>query len=66
MDVKPLEVIVRFGSGIPAHLQARAMLAFERNLREWGNNFEIDVFKEARGDDSKLRAMMTPQQRAKL
>ena len=42
------------------------MLAFERNMREWTGNYEIDVFKEAKGDDSKLRALMTQAQRAKL
>ena len=64
--MKPNEVMVQFGSGIPADIQARAMLAFERNMREWSGNYEIDVFKEAKGDDSRLRAMMTPEQRSKL
>ena len=64
--MKPNEVIVQFGSGIPTDIQACAMLSFERNMREWSGNYEIDVFKEAKGDDSRLRAMMTPDQRAKL
>lgn len=63
----PLHVEVRFGTGIPGHIQGAAMLAFENTLREMtGDKLWIEVFKEAKGDDSKLRAAMTPEQRARL
>lgn len=65
-EIPENHVIVQFGKSIPADVQARAMMAFERNLREWSGNYEIDVFREAKGDDSKLRAKMTVEQRAKL
>ncbi len=42
------------------------MLAFEKKLRELSPGLWIEVFKEAKGDDSKLRALMTKEQRAKL
>ena len=66
-DLPPLHVQVSFGKAIPSEIQGSAMLAFEKKLRELsGNNLWIEVFKEAKGDDSKLRAMMTREQRAKL
>lgn len=66
-DLPPLHVQVSFGKSIPSDIQGSAMLAFERKLRELsGGNLWIEVFKEAKGDDSKLRAMMTKEQRAKL
>jgi hypothetical protein len=58
-------VIVRFGKNIPGAAQAKAMLAFERLLREL-TAAEIEVFKDTMGDDSKLRVMMTPDERMKL
>lgn len=62
-----LHVVVKFGAGIPAAIQGPALLALERHLRALsGNKLWIEVFKEAKGDDSKLRALMTPEQRAKL
>ena len=66
-DLPPLHVQVSFGKGIPSAVQGPAMLAFEKKLRELsGNNLWIEVFKEAKGDDSKLRALMTKEQRGKL
>jgi len=59
-----LHVFVRFGSGIPHDIQAESLLAFEKALRRLG--VRAEVFLESKGDDSKLRAAMTPQQRAKL
>lgn len=64
--LEPLHVEVRFGVGVPAPAQGAAMLAFERKLRELSHGLWIEVFKEAKGDDSKLRAMMTKEERAKL
>lgn len=57
-------VIVYFGSAIPASAQGDVMLAMEKSLRLKG--IPAEVFKETMGDDSKLRRMMTPEQRAKL
>jgi len=59
-------VIVKFGKGIPADAQGRAMLAFEKKLHELTGNVSVQVFKETMADDSKLRRMMTPEERAKL
>ena len=62
----PLHVVVKFGSGIPAEVQGPALLAFEQTLRKLIPGQWIETFKEAKGDDSKLRAMMTAEERAKL
>lgn len=62
-----LHVVVKFGKAIPGAAQGAAMLAFEKELRRLTDNqLWIEVFKEAKGDDSKLRASMTPEERAKL
>lgn len=58
-------VVVKFGKGINGDAQGRAMLAFEKHLRELGAG-PCEVFKDPMGDDSKLRRAMTPEQRAKL
>lgn len=58
-------VIVKFGKGIPADAQGRAMLAFEKHLRDIGAG-PCEVFKDAMGDDSKLRRAMTQEQRNRL
>jgi hypothetical protein len=58
-------VIIRFGSAIPYDVQCAEMLALERRLRE-ASGVRVEVFKEARGDDSRLRAAMTAEQRGKL
>lgn len=65
-DLPAHHVIVRFGKGIPGDAQGRAMLAFEKHLHELTANVGIEVFKETMADDSKLRRMMTPSERAKL
>lgn len=63
----PLHVEVRFGTGIPGAIQGPALLDFERRLRELSDNkLWVEVFKQIKGDDSKLRIMMTPEERAKL
>ena len=66
MSIPPLHVVVKFGSGIPGGIQGPALLAFEQTLRKLIPGQWIEVFKEAKGDDSKLRAMMTEEERAKL
>ncbi len=64
---KPLpdfHVLVRFGAGIPADEQGSVMLALEKSLRERG--IQAEVYKETKGDDSKLRREMSAEQRSKL
>jgi hypothetical protein len=62
----PLHVIVHFGSDVPASVQGPALLEFERMLRRLAPGKWIEVFKEIKGDDSKLRIAMSPEERAKL
>lgn len=62
----PLHVIVKFGSEIPGDVQGPILLDLERALRKACPGKWIEVFKEIKGDDSKLRNMMTAEQRAKL
>lgn len=64
-DIPPFHVLVQFGKGVPSDAQGRAMLAFERHLRDL-TAAPVEVFKDTMDDDSKLRSKMTPQQRAKL
>lgn len=64
-ELEPLHVLIRFGKAIPVESHGPAMLAFEKHLRQL-SGARAEVFKEQQGDDSRLRALMTPQQRAKL
>lgn len=64
MELLPYHVIVKFGSGFSKDLQGRLLLAFEKMMRE--QNIPAEVFKETKADDSKLRSLMTVEQRAKL
>jgi len=64
--IDPFHVVVQFGSEIPPEIQGPVLLAFERDLRSRCPGKWIEVFKEAKGDDSKLRSQMTAEQRAKL
>ena len=63
--IQPLHVIVDFGSGIPSDIQGVVMLAMEKTLRK-ETGMDIEVFKQTREDDSKLRRSMTTEQRASL
>jgi hypothetical protein len=66
-NIPDLHVVVQFGKGIPSEVQGEAMLAFEKKLRDLTHRtLWIEVFKDAKGDDSKLRANMTKEQRAAL
>jgi hypothetical protein len=66
-EIPPLHVVVKFGSEIPLDIQGPALLEFEQVLRRLAlPGMWIEVFKEAKGDDSKLRAAMTQIQRDKL
>jgi hypothetical protein len=63
--VTAYKVIVKFQDGISHHAQGVALLQMERTLRQM-TGLDIRVLKELKGDDSKLRVMMTVEQRAKL
>lgn len=66
-SIPPLHVQVKFGEQIPYAVQGVALLALEKHLRDLTDHkLWIEVFKETMGDDSKLRVMMTPEQRKKL
>ncbi len=72
-EIPALYAIVKFGKGIPGSVQGPALLEFERVLRrEFRKQFPddpndwIEVFKENKGDDSKLRNLMTVEQRKSL
>ena len=70
-DLPPLHVIVKFGKDIPLSIQGPALLEMERHLRKLAaetvcGRLWIEVFKEVKGDDSKLRSAMTEKQRSKL
>lgn len=65
-DIPTYHVVVKFGRGIPADVQGPALLEFERVLRKLMPGKWVETFKEAKGDDSMLRARMTPEQRSKL
>lgn len=58
-------VVMHFAPNIPVEHHGPLMLSFEREARKI-TGLRIEVFKQSRGDDSKLRAMMTKEQRAKL
>ena len=58
-------VVVKFGKGISGDAQGRAMLAFEIHLHQLTGEL-VQVFKETKEDDSRLRRAMTAEQRAKL
>ena len=59
------KVVVKFEEGISHHAQGIALLDFERHLRKL-TGLDIRVLKELKGDDSRLRIMMTEVERAKL
>lgn len=58
--------MVKFGSDIPSDVQGPAMLQFERDLRARMPGKWVEIFKDNKGDDSKLRVAMTKEERAKL
>lgn len=60
-----LKVVVRFPDGVSHSAQGVGLLELERTLRALTGR-DVRVLKELMGDDSKLRVMMTPAQRAKL
>ena len=64
-EIPDLHVIVKFGKAIAPDVQGRALLAFEKMLREMGG-VRAEVFMHSKGDDSRLRSAMTSEQRARL
>lgn len=67
VTIPSLHVVVQFGADVPSGVQGPALLAFEKILRDLtGHKLWIETFKEAKGDDSKLRMAMTVEERAKL
>lgn len=65
MPEKGLEVLVTFPTGVPLMAQGHALFLMEKTLRE-ETKLDIRVVKDLKGDDSRLRVMMTPAQRDKL
>ena len=65
MATKGLEVVVRFPPGVPLAAQGVFLLNAERNLRGF-TGLDIRVVKDLMGDDSKLRRVMTLEQRERL
>lgn len=65
MADKGLEVLVKFHASIPLEAQGVALFDMERKLRA-ATGLDVRVVKDLMGDDSKLRRMMTLQQRDSL
>lgn len=62
--MKSNDVLLKFGDGIPGPAQAKVMFDMMLTLQKMG--YDVRVLKETMGDDSRLRALMTDEQRAKL
>jgi hypothetical protein len=62
---KGLEVLVTFPPSIPTAAQGQALMHLEMELRA-ATKMDVRVVKDLKGDDSKLRVMMTTEQRDKL
>ena len=60
-----LQVVVRFPPGVKSECQGPALLYLEKFLRLLTGQ-DVRVVKDLMGDDSKLRRMMTIQQREAL
>ena len=60
-----LQVVVKFPDGISLAVQGPFLLAMEKRLRT-DTGLDVRVVKDLQGDDSKLRRLMTIQQREKL
>lgn len=63
--MKGLEVVVKFAAGIPTAAQGPALMHMEAELRR-ATGLDVRVVKDLMGDDSKLRRMMTIEQRDSL
>jgi hypothetical protein len=65
MPTKGLEVVVKFPAGITLDVQGEFLLRAEKSLRA-ATGLDVRVVKDLMGDDSKLRRVMTLEQREKL
>lgn len=65
MAEKGIEVLVTFPATIPTDAQGPALLQMEQTLRK-ATGLDVRVVKHLQGDDSKLRRMLTIEQRDKL
>ena len=65
MGSQGLQVVVRFPPGVPLDAQGPALLHMEMDLRA-ATGLDVRVVKDLMGDDSRLRVLMSPQQRKKL
>ena len=65
MKSKDYEIIMSFGKGIDGNMQAKLMFDLEVHLRK-STGLPIEVFKKTMPDDSKLRNLMTPEERARI
>lgn len=57
--------MVSFDERIPSDAQAAALMAFEQRLRVL-TQLDCRVLKAKMGDDSKLRVMMTDEERSRV
>jgi hypothetical protein len=60
----PFQVIVKFGSGLDPDFQGRAMLHWEKWMREEG--LPVEVLKATAPDDLRSRATLTIEERNNL
>lgn len=60
-----IQVVVKFPPSIPTDVQGPVLLLMELALRTL-TKLDVRVVKDLQGDDSKLRRLMTIQQREKL
>lgn len=65
MAEQGLQVVVKFPTGISLDIQGPFLLNAEKALRA-STGLDVRVVKDLKGDDSKLRVMMTPAMRDKL
>jgi len=65
MSTPHLEVVVKFPKEVPTDAQGPALMLLELTLRTL-TRLDVRVVKDLMGDDSKLRKLMTIQQREAL
>lgn len=65
MNLRPDDVLVQFGNRVPIAARGRLLLEFERMIRKETGRYN-EVFMDRMEDDSKLRRMMTTEERKKL
>ena len=65
MAEQGLQVVVHFPDAIPHEVQGPALMLLELTLRTL-TKLDVRVVKDLQGDDSKLRKLMTIEQRQSL